>query len=229
MQLHRAAIFDVDGTLVDSVDLHAEAWRLAFEHFGKIVPFGTVRSQIGKGGDQLMPVFLSKSEMDRMSDALADYRSQIWKRDFMSRVRPFPGVRPLFERLRQNGKRIALASSAKEDELSFYEQVAEIGDLVEARATADDAQRSKPYPDIFQAALARLKLPPSETLAVGDTPYDAEAAVKAGIATLGVLSGGFPEADLRKAGCREIHRDVADLLSHFDASLIGQDRGVAQS
>jgi len=213
-------VFDVDGTLVDSVDLHAEAWRLAFEHFGKIVPFAMVRSQIGKGGDQLMPVFLSKSELDRMGDALADYRSRIWKRDFISRVRAFPGVRPLFERLRQSGKRIALASSAKGDELSIYEQIAEIGDLVDARATADDAQRSKPYPDIFQAALAQLASAPSDTLAVGDTPYDAEAAVKAGIVTLGVLSGGFPEADLRRAGCREIHRDVADLLSHYDASLI---------
>jgi HAD superfamily hydrolase (TIGR01509 family) len=223
---HRAVIFDIDGTLVDSVDLHAEAWRRAFEHFGKIVPFQTVRSQIGKGGDQLMPVFLSPSELDSLGDALADYRSQIWKRDFISQVRAFPAVRPLFERLRQDGKRIALASSAKQDELSVYEDIAHIGDLVEARATADDAQRSKPYPDIFQAALARLKLPPGETLAVGDTPYDAEAAGRAGIATLGVLSGGFPEADLRKAGCREVHRDVADLLRHHDASLIGQDRGV---
>ena len=127
---------------------------------------------------------------------------------------------PLALPLRQSGKRIALASSAKGDELSIYEQIAEIGDLVDARATADDAQRSKPYPDIFQAALAQLASAPSDTLAVGDTPYDAEAAVKAGIVTLGVLSGGFPEADLRRAGCREIHRDVADLLSHYDASLI---------
>jgi HAD superfamily hydrolase (TIGR01509 family) len=221
----KAVIFDIDGTLVDSVDLHAEAWRRAFEHFGKILPFQAVRSQMGKGGDQLMPVFLSKAELDRLGDALTDHRSLIWKRDFISRVRAFPGVRPLFERLRQDGKRIALASSANEDELSVYEEIAQIGDLVEARATADDAQRSKPYPDIFQAALARLKLPPRETLAVGDTPYDAEAAGQAGIATLGVLSGGFPEADLRKAGCREIHRDVADLLGHHDISLIGQDRG----
>jgi HAD superfamily hydrolase (TIGR01509 family) len=226
---YKAAIFDVDGTLVDSVDLHAEAWRLAFEHFGKILPFETVRSQIGKGGDQLMPVFLSKSELDRMGDALTEYRSQIWKRDFISQVRAFPGVRPLFERLRQNGKKIALASSAKEDELSIYEKIADIGDLIDARATADDAQRSKPYPDIFQAALARLTSAPAETLAVGDTPYDAEAAVKAGIVTLGVLSGGFPEADLRRAGCREIHRDVADLSRHYNASLIGQGQGAQTS
>src|SRR5918911_3504357 len=197
----KAVIFDIDGTLVDSVDLHAQAWKEAFEHFGKKIPFDEVRQQIGKGGDQLMPVFFSKEELREFGEEMEKYRGDLFKRDFLPRVRPFPHVRDLFLRIREDGKRIALASSAKEEELQVYKRIAHIEDLVEEETSADDADKSKPHPDIFEAALKRLgDVKTDEVVVVGDTPYDAEAAGKLSLRTIGVLCGGFPEAELREAG-----------------------------
>ncbi|PYT00594.1 MAG: HAD family hydrolase [Acidobacteria bacterium] len=216
-----AVIFDVDGTLVDSVDLHARAWQEAFARFGKQIPYERVRYQIGKGGDQLMPVFLSKEELEEFGEELEKYRGELYKREYMPRVRAFPRVRELFERIQRDGKRIALASSAKGDELKTYKKLAGIEDLVEEETSKDDAEKSKPHPDIFEAALARLGGPPaSRVIVVGDTPYDAEAAGKAGLKTIGFLSGGFPEQDLRAAGCIRIYEDAADLLARYDSSPI---------
>src|SRR2546423_1025712 len=101
----KAVIFDIDGTLVDSVDMHAQAWKEAFEHFGKKIPFDEVRHQIGKGGDQLMPVFFSKKELDAFGKEMEKYRGDLYKRDFIQRVRPFPHVRDLFQRIRDEGLR----------------------------------------------------------------------------------------------------------------------------
>ena len=215
----KAVIFDIDGTLVDSVDLHARAWQEAFAHFGKQFDFGSVRSQIGKGGDQLMPVFLSKEELEEFGEELEEYRGELFKREYLSQVKGFPKVRELFQRIKDEGLRLALASSAKGDELKAYKERARIEDLVEEETSSDDAEKSKPYPDIFEAALERLgDVRPSEAVVVGDTPYDAEAAGKAGLKTVGLLSGGFPEADLRAAGCIRIYRDPADLLAQYEDS-----------
>jgi HAD superfamily hydrolase (TIGR01549 family) len=214
-----AAIFDIDGTLVDSVDLHAAAWQMALERFGKNVSLEKVRRQIGKGGDQLMPVFLSPIELKRFGAELEQYRSELFKRKFLPRVKAFPAVRQLFERIRQDGKRVALASSAKGDELKTYKKIAGIDDLIETETSSDDAERSKPYPDIFHAALAELgDVAPDAVLVVGDTPYDAEAAGKANLRTLGLLCGGWSDNDLRKAGCVAIYRDPAELLELYDES-----------
>jgi HAD superfamily hydrolase (TIGR01549 family) len=216
-----AIIFDVDGTLVDSVDLHAKAWQDAFRHFGKEIPFPDIRSQIGKGGDQIMPVFFSEEELQRFGEQMQDYRTQLFKAAYMDQVRPFPHVRELFERIRASGARIALASSAETDEFESNLRLLKVGDLIDARTNAGDAARSKPFPDIFEAALAKLPgVQPSQAVAVGDTPYDAMAATQIGVRTLGLLCGGFAEPDLRQAGCSEIWRDPADLLASFDRSLL---------
>jgi HAD superfamily hydrolase (TIGR01549 family) len=226
----KAVIFDIDGTLVDSVDLHARAWQEAFAHFGKQFPFEKIRYQIGKGGDQLLPVFLSGREIEEFGDELTEYRGELFKREYMPRVVAFPSVRELFERIRRDGKRIALASSAKKEELTEYKRIANIEDLVEDEASADDAEKSKPHPDIFEAALAALgDVQPSEAIVVGDTPYDAEAAGKAGLKTIGFLSGGFPEEDLRAAGCARIYRDAAELLSNYDTSPLASANASAAS
>ena len=215
----KAVIFDIDGTLVDSVDLHARAWQEAFRHFGREIPYEQVRHQIGKGGDQLLPVFFTQEELDEFGQELEKYRGDLFKREYLPRVRAFPKVRELFERIRADGKQIALASSAKEDELKVYKKIANITDLVEEQTSADDADKSKPHPDIFQAALAQLDdVAPHEAIVVGDTPYDAEAAGKARLRTIGVLCGGFPEAELRAAGCVAIYQDPADLLARYDES-----------
>lgn len=219
----KAVIFDVDGTLVDSVDLHAHAWVEAFRDFGHRVGFEKVRSQIGKGGDELLPVFLTERELKDFGKKLEDHRHQILKDRYLAKVKGFPRVRELFERLLDDGKQIALASSAKEDDLEVYKKTAGIADLVHSETSSDDAERSKPHPDIFEAAIKRLRgVRPDEVVVVGDTPYDAEAAFKIGIRTIGVMCGGWSEEDLKRAGCIAIYKDPADLLAHYDQSPIKQ-------
>ena len=217
-----AVIFDIDGTLVDSVDLHAEAWQAAFARFGKKTAFEKVRRQIGKGADQLLPVFLSQDELVQFGDQLNDYRSDLFKREFLPRVKAFPDVRQLFQRILQDHHRIALASSAKGDELKTYKTIARIDDLIEAETSSDDAERSKPYPDIFQAALAQMGgVKAEDVVVVGDTGYDAEAAAKAYLRAIGVMSGGWSADDLRQAGCIAVYRDAADLLARYETSPLG--------
>ena len=222
----KAVIFDVDGTLVDTVDMHADAWQRAMRDVGKEVRFEDVRAQIGKGSDKLMPVFFSEAELEEIGEQLEKRRGEIYKSEHLPRVEAFPKVRELFERILKDGLRIALASSAPEDELTHYKEVAGIGDLIDAATSADDAEESKPEPDIFDAAVKSLKgVRAEECVVVGDTPYDVIAARKIGIPTIGVLSGGFPESSLRDEGAVEIYKDPADLLENYERSLIG--RGAA--
>jgi HAD superfamily hydrolase (TIGR01549 family) len=217
----RGVIFDIDGTLVDSVDLHAKAWQEAFRHFGYDISFGKIRDQIGKGSDKLIPHFLSPQDVERVSEQLDKYRSELWKREYLPKVKPFPRVRELFQRVLANGKKIALASSAKGDELKKYKQIAGIENLIHEETSSDDAENSKPDPDIIHAALAKLRdFKPAEVVMVGDTPWDSIASNKAGVRCIGVLCGGFPEKELVNSGCIAIYRDPADLLEHYDASPI---------
>jgi HAD superfamily hydrolase (TIGR01509 family) len=214
-----AVLFDVDGTLVDSVDLHARAWREALARFGKDVPLEDVRRQIGKGGDQLIPVFLARDELAREGEALDRFRGELWRREYMPRVRPLPGARDLVLRVKRDGRRVALASSGKADEVEWNRRLVGLDpSLLDGATTSDDAERSKPHPDIFEAALAATGAPAARALAVGDSPWDALSARRAGLRTIGVLSGGFPEEELRDAGCIAIFRDPADLLARYGES-----------
>ena len=215
----KAVIFDVDGTLVDSNLQHVEAWREAFAHYGKELSADEVHAQIGKGGDQLMPVFLSRHEIERFGADLERLRLEIFTRDYLPNAVPFPKVRELFERLRGDGVKIALASSAKETEIEHHQKTLGIEDLVDVATSKDDAEHSKPCPDIFETALARLDgVEAAEAIVVGDSPYDAQAATRCGLRTIGLLSGGFEEALLREAGCIAIYRDIADLLANYEDS-----------
>jgi len=212
-----AVIFDVDGTLVDSVDLHAAAWQEALAHFDIEVTFDQVRSQIGKGGDQLLPVFVPRDMLAKKQEEIEKFRTELFTRKYRTRVRPFPSVRPLFEFLKNGGRRVGLASSANKDELNFYKQLASVGDLVDAETSADDVQRSKPHPDVFDVVVEKLGVTDRSTaIVVGDSPYDAEAAGRAGLQTIGVLCGGFPEEALRSAGCRAIYSGPRDLMQNSD-------------
>jgi HAD superfamily hydrolase (TIGR01549 family) len=221
----KAVVFDVDGTLIDSVDIHAQAWVDAFSEFGHEVRFGDVRRQIGKGGDQLMPVFLSKEEIERLGEKLEKRRSALLKERYLHRIKPFPAVRELFQRVIADGKAIALASSAKEDELEQYKKIANIADLLDVETSSDDVEKSKPHPDIFCAALAKLDISQlDQVLVIGDTPYDAEAATKAGLRTVGLLCGGCSEDELRRAGCVAVYKDPADLLARYSESPLAMMR-----
>ncbi len=217
----KAAIFDIDGTLVDSVDLHAMSWQDTFARFGHELSFEQARSQIGKGGDQLLPVFLSDAEVEDHGEAMNEFRSTLFKSKYLPLVRPFSAVPELLRRVREAGLTVMAASSAKTDELAMYLEIARITELVDVCTSSEDAEQSKPAPDIFQVALKKLRLPGSEAVAIGDTPYDAQAAGQAGIVTIGMLSGGFTEDDLRKGGCTAVYPGPGALLACFEASPLG--------
>ena len=212
-----AAIFDVDGTLVDTVDLHARAWQDAFAKWGKQVPFIEVRKQIGKGGDQILPMFFSEQEIERFGEEMSEWRGEHFKQVYLPQAKSFPATRELFQALRDRGIRLALSTSAKADELEAYKKLARISDLCDAETNADDVEKTKPHPDVFAVALKKLNIAAEVAVAIGDSPFDAEAAGKVGLRTIGLLCGGFPEEVLRAAGATEIYRDPADLLKHVDA------------
>jgi HAD superfamily hydrolase (TIGR01509 family) len=215
----KAVIFDIDGTLIDTVDLHAEAWVEALRHFGYEIAFQDLRSQIGKGGDQILHGLLPPEVIEGRGDEIKEFRSDLFKRDYLDRARAFPGVRALFERIRRAGQKAVLASSGNADEVERYKTIAGIADLIDSATSSDDAERSKPFPDIFQAALAKLApLTPEEAVVIGDTPYDAEAARTARMKSIGVLSGGFSEQALREAGCIAVYRDAEELLHRYESS-----------
>jgi HAD superfamily hydrolase (TIGR01549 family) len=218
--MNKCFIFDMDGTLIDSNDFHAMAWQKALESKGKIVPLQKIRPHIGKGADQLLPVFLSQEEMEKFGEDLDELQGQIFKRYYLVQVRPFPKVRELFKAIREADGKIALASSSDKADLKDYETIAQISDLVEHCASSDDAQKSKPAPDIFRAALRDLGNPGKDSVIVaGDTPHDAVTARKAGIAIVGVLSGGFSKADLTSRGCFAVYEDAADILANLPSLL----------
>jgi HAD superfamily hydrolase (TIGR01509 family) len=219
----KAVIFDVDGTLIDTNDLHAAAWVDAFRHFGIEVAYEDVRSQMGKGGDQLMPVFVDAERLKREGERIETFRTELFKRDYLPNVRAFPEVRALFERVRKAGQATGLATSGKREEVDRHMKTAEISDLVDDATTADDAEHSKPEPDIFAAALKRLApLTAEDAIVVGDTPYDAQAAAKVGLRTVGLLSGGFSQEDLEAAGCIAIYADPKALLEAYDRSPLAR-------
>ena len=218
-----AVIFDIDGTIVDSVDLHAKAWQRTFAKFGKDILLEAIRSQIGKGADQLLPVYFSKQELEQFGEAMEIYRGELFKKEYLPKVKGFPKVRELFQRIKQDKKQIALASSAKKDELKRYKEIAQIDDLIESETSSDNVERSKPCPDIFEAALKQLgNVTPDKVIVVGDTPYDAAAAAEANLKSIGLLCGGWTEPQLRRAGCIPIYRDPADLLARYEESPLVQ-------
>ena len=214
--MYRAVIFDVDGTLVDSNDAHAHAWVLAITGSGRRVEFSRVRPLIGMGGDKLLPEIAGISIDAPEGKAIAQKRRDIFRRDFLPHLQPTRGARPLLQYLRNEGKRLVVASSAEEDELEDLLKVAGATDLIESATSSDDAERSKPDPDIVVAALQRTSHPPAEVIMVGDTPYDVEAAARAGIQILGLRSGGWSDQELK--GALAVYADPADLLEHYDLS-----------
>jgi HAD superfamily hydrolase (TIGR01509 family) len=223
--LQAAVILDVDGTLVDSNDAHARAWVDAFRAHGIAVAYDSVRRSIGMGGDKLMPAVSGIDEDSPRGEAIAADRSRFFKQRYLPNLRPFEGVRPLVERFAADGFTIAVASSAKEEELQPLLEIAGVSDLIARRTSSDDAEASKPEPDIVQAALTQCGCPASRAIMLGDTPYDVEAATRAGVAIVGVESGGWRREDL--GGALAVYGSPADLLAGYDASPFARMRGRA--
>jgi HAD superfamily hydrolase (TIGR01509 family) len=223
----RAVIFDVDGTLVDNNMFHIQAWVRAFSRFGVQVDPEEVRRQIGKGGDQLLPIFLSPPLLERIGEKIEVYKEELYRKEYLPQVKAFPKIRDLFLRIRQNGVRIALASSASKQEIENSKEIANIADLIDCETTKDDVERSKPHPDVFAVALQKLNVDADEAIAVGDTPYDAEACSKIHVRTIGLTCGGWRAGELRSAGCIEVFRDPADLLANFAKSSLDEGRVAA--
>jgi len=215
-----ALLSDIDGTLVDSNALHAEAWRRTFEHFGIQVRMDEAWSQIGKGGDKLIPVFVKEEDRDRLQKEMEAFRKQVFHRDYMPRIVAFSKSRDLFAKLKQSGIRIILATSSDEEDVATYKRIIGIEDLVDAQSSASEAKESKPEPDIFAVALKKAGVSADRAIALGDTPYDAEAAGKLGIRVIGLTCGGWKRDDLLDAGCIEVYQDPADLLLHLEQSLL---------
>jgi HAD superfamily hydrolase (TIGR01509 family) len=218
--LLQGVIFDVDGTLVDSNDAHAQSWVDTFAEAGYNVPFDVVRPLIGMGGDKLLPKTIGiKSDSDE-GKKLSKRRGEIFRETYLPRLRALPGSRALVERVRSNGLKPVVATSAKEEELKGLLKAAEVADLMEEKATASDAKKSKPDPDIVEAAIERAEIPADQLVMIGDTPYDIEAATRARVRVIAFRSGGWKDADLR--GAAEIYDGPADLVANYDTSLLGQ-------
>lgn len=192
-------ILDIDGTLVDSNEKHTDCWVEAFARFDKQVDRAFIRGQIGKGGDLLVPDTLNAREMRRFGEELKNVRGELWKEKYMRTVRPFPGAVEAMRAIAAEGVKLALASSSNPDEVEYYVELLGVGDLLKGTTSKENAEMSKPSPEIFAAALEKVKSDPARTLAVGDTPYDVLAAHRVPVAIAAVLCGGFPADTLAKA------------------------------
>src|SRR3954451_15467815 len=185
----RWLLSDIDGTLVDSNTLHAEAWRRAFEHFGIQVGMDEIWRQIGKGGDQLIPFFVPEPDREKLEEPLKEFRKSIFHKEYMPRVVAFPRARDLLVKVKESGMKITLATSSEEEDVETYKRIVGMEDLIEKTSSSADAEHSKPDPDIFSAALRKAGIEADDAIVLGDTPYDAEAAGKLGITTIGLTSG----------------------------------------
>jgi HAD superfamily hydrolase (TIGR01509 family) len=215
-------LLDVDGTLVDSNDAHAQAWHDALAEAGFRVPHEWLRRLIGMGGDKLLAEVAGLSDEEPLGRLIAARRTEIFLERELASVRPLPGARSLLERLRADGLRLVVASSARDEELDALLDCAGVQDLIEARTSSSDVERSKPDPDIVVAALRQLGGAPPQAVMVGDTPYDVEAATRAGVAVVAFRSGGWDDGDLE--GALAVYDGPADLLLHFEESPFARHR-----
>ncbi|AKF03037.1 hydrolase, haloacid dehalogenase-like family [Sandaracinus amylolyticus] len=213
-------LLDVDGTLLDSNDAHARSWVDVLRSEGFDVAFERVRRLIGKGGDKLVPELTGIDPESERYHAISERRAERFLEHYLPSLRPFPGVRALVERLRRQGLALVVATSSRAKEADALLEAAGVADLLARRTSSDDADESKPDPDIVQAALRRAKLAPSEAILIGDTPYDLEAAARAGVAMIALRCGGWDDASL--AGAIAIYDDPADLLAGYERSPLAR-------
>lgn len=223
----RAVLFDIDGTLLDSNDAHAHAWLDSLRGHGINVPFEMVRSKIGMGGDKLLPAVAAVEADSVMGRSISKRRAAILKGHYLSDIGPFHGARVLVDRLRSRGLICAAVSSSTADDLQDLLRVAGVSDLMDLVISGDDADRSKPDPDLVAIALERLGVAADEAIMIGDTPYDIEAAKRTGVPVIAFRCGGWSDGDLGDAIA--VYDDPADLSSQLDRSPLALDRDSSPS
>jgi phosphoglycolate phosphatase-like HAD superfamily hydrolase len=220
-----AIISDIDGTIIDSVDPHIKAWQRAFENFGKEVSYELIRREIGKGANDMLPTFFTKEELHWFRRDLENYRSELFKREYLPNVKAFPCVRELFERIKRDRKKIVLASTAKGEEINIYKEIAGVDGLIDCSVGSEEVEESKPHKDICAMALRKLgNIDPQEVISIGDTAYDVEASRKISVRAIGLLCGGGNRRELNRAGCIAIYKHPADLLESYDSSPLYSHR-----
>jgi HAD superfamily hydrolase (TIGR01549 family) len=209
----RAALLDVDGTLVDTNYQHALAWYRAFRQKGIVLPLWRIHRHVGMGGDQLVPALVGDDVDERQGDAIREARGEEY-RELIAEVSPLAEAKELISDLKRRGFTAVLASSSPQDELDHYLDLLGAREIVDAWTTDDDVASTKPEPDLVRAALDRAGT--EDAVMIGDTPWDIEAAAKAGIATVTVVTGGFSEQELRDAGAACVYESVEELRRHLD-------------
>ncbi len=215
----RAVILDLDGTLLHSNDAHAQAFVEAGREIGLTVDFDAVRRLIGKGGDKLIPEAFGVSSDSEAGKRLEDLKREIFMARFLTQLEPTRGARELLLRLRDEGIQRVLATSSGESSIKPLLRQAGVEDLIEEASTSSDVQASKPDPEIVEAALKKTGVPSPQVVMLGDTPYDVEAATRAGIRIIALRTGGWSDPELN--GATAIYDDPADLLDHYESSPLG--------
>jgi HAD superfamily hydrolase (TIGR01509 family) len=212
-----AAILDIDGTLVDTNYHHAIAWFRAFRAQGLILPIWRIHRHIGMGGDQIVPALAGDEFAEQHGDDVRAAEKDLYG-ELIDEVEPLDGARDLIVRIRESEGLVVLASSAKEDEVEHYLDLLDAREIVDAWTTSADVEATKPEPDLVQAALEKVGA--DGGVMVGDTPWDVEAARRAGIETLAVMTGGFAASELRDAGAREVFESVRELCERLGETAL---------
>lgn len=212
----RGVIFDIDGTLVASNEAHARSWVQTLSEAGYDVPFDVIWPMIGMGGDKVLPSATGIEVDSTKGKALTRRRWEIFKDNYLQNLEPTPGARSLVARMKADGLKTIVATSAGGSELEDLLKAAGVADLMDVKTSASDAPESKPDPDIVMAAIRRSGLKPEELIMLGDTPYDVQAAIGAHVNIVGLLCGGWTKEEL--SGAVAIYDDPDDLLRWYDAS-----------
>ncbi|HST32668.1 MAG TPA: HAD family hydrolase [Solirubrobacteraceae bacterium] len=199
------AILDIDGTLVDTNYQHALAWYRAFRKHGLVLPIWRIHRHIGMGGDQLLPALSDEDfEREHGEDVREDEKDLYM--EMIGEVEPMRDARRLIEEIKRRGHTAVLASSAKDEEVEHYLELLDARSLADGWTSSADVQSTKPEPDLVHAALQKAGADAGDAVMIGDTPYDVEAAKRAGVPTIAVLTGGFSEVELREAGAVAVSR-----------------------
>jgi HAD superfamily hydrolase (TIGR01549 family) len=208
-----AAILDVDGTLVDTNYQHAIAWYRAFRQHEVVLPLWRIHRHIGMGGDQLVGALGGQRVEDEQGDDIRAAEKVLYAQ-LIDEVEPLEGARELIEDLKRRGHAVVLASSAKEEEVEHYLDLLDARELVDDWTTSSDVEATKPEPDLVQAAVE--KAGGGDAVMVGDSTWDCEAAKRAGLDTVAVLTGGFSKAELREAGAISVYHSIEHLRESLD-------------